>query len=180
MKYPRILLKSIIAVTLLFTQSLLAAPQRHPALSAKFDRDFLLSLLPLNDTATALKNKWASQKDIQGPMLAVFWHEWCAYCKLELEACQELKSKQSLTVIGISLDRDEKLARAWALPYRDIALFKNVRTGLKGEWQLNVVPFTIILNKSLAVHSVYTGMNEERWGLIEKRLSMLIASEANR
>lgn len=91
----------------------------------------------------------------EGPVIISFWATWCAPCKRELEAIDELyvdwKEETNVTLVAVSIDDEKTKARvpayvngkAW-----DFVVLMDPNSDFKRAMGVNNVPHTFLIDKS--------------------------------
>jgi thiol-disulfide isomerase/thioredoxin len=151
--------------------------QEIPSLEFLFARKS--SLKPLNFEAESADVKLKGAK----ATVVVLWASWCGYCRLQLSrlaALYQRENKNGLRIIAISLDKDLKAAKDEAdLRKYPFAVYFDEEKIFKENMSVTKVPVAFILGDGPKPTSIYSGMTEERYANMRKRImGMLETSEA--
>lgn len=131
--------------------------------------------LPAIDLPTLGGGLWRS-RDHVSPMLVNFWATWCGPCRGEMASLEQLHRSLASTgvlVVGISIDRDSRLAeefwRAQKLTFLSLHDAGNHLTGKL--LQIRTLPTTLVVNADREI--VDRVERAEDWSASSKREILL-------
>lgn len=136
MKKILFILVAVLSSTMLFSQEVI---QRLPEFELK----------DINGKAVKIHELTKN-----GPVIISFWATWCAPCKRELEAIDELyvdwKEETNVTLVAVSIDDEKTKARVPAYVNGkgwDYVVLMDPNSDFKRAMGVNNVPHTFLINK---------------------------------
>lgn len=121
-------------------------------------------------------------KELRGKVVVVdFWAQWCEPCKISMPFLNDLakKYKGKVVVIGINVDEDVKLAKAFLKdnPTPNIRILADTKNEFVKRAGINTMPSSFILDKKGVVKVVHEGFREADKELYKKEIEKLLKAK---
>lgn len=118
-------------------------------------------------------------KDLKGKVVIVdFWAQWCEPCKISMPFLNEMAKtyKGKLVVVGINVDEDVKLAKAFLKehPAPNVKFVSDSKNEFVKQAGVNTMPSSFILDKKGVVKVAHEGFREDDKALVKKEIEKLL------
>jgi len=144
--------------------------------------------VPVADTAVGASANKYPLLDLQhysGKVIYLdFWHSACLPCRQSLPALNRLRQRlgtDRVEIIGVNLDRQPRLARAFLSAYPvDFPVVSDVANTLIKVYGLDVFPSGFVIDGQGVIRYVHQGFNAQHVPAIELQLRDLLTSQNTR